>query len=341
MAKEGVFPGGAKTRTGPSGTGISPNVSLNYSVAKVIAILTVAAGHWFAGSLLWIPVTFGLFVFAFSSAYFITKIYGDRANPGKFWLRKLERLGLRYWVILAFLAVLLAAQGKTVLHWHSLVHLLGLSGALNWMQIWNQSGLGAGLWFFTLLLLFYLAYPYLFLVARLKPAIVVAVSLFATVGAIYLEHHMSLGHELYLTALGFVLGVMYGAHEPRISAWLAGLMALLSCAALVVLNAYLHYKGANTALIALASIGIALWLSTAGLPQWAITRKIARLEAYLLEIFMIHVYLFIRPTGNSLLDFVISMGLVVAAAVAIHRIAGFLSALVFDRPVLAPAPQDA
>jgi hypothetical protein len=317
---------------------ISPEVSHNFSVAKVIAIFTVAAGHWFTGSLLWIPVTFGLFVFAFSSAYFTSRIYGVRIDRARFWRKKLERLGLRYWVILTFLAIVVALRGKTVLHWHTLVHYAGLSGVLNWAHVPSQSGLGGGLWFFTLLLIFYLAYPYL---AKLgnsgrTAAVVSAVSIF---GAIYLEEHVRVGHELWLTSLGFILGVMYGSHQPRIGAWVAGSAALLGCLTLAGLNAVAHYNGANTALIAATSIGIAVWLAKARLPQWAMMKKVASLETYLLEIFLIHTYLFIHPTGRSPLDFLISMALILVAAVAIHRIAGLLTRLAFDRPPALAVPQ--
>ena len=49
-------------------------MSFNYSVFKVLSILMVVTGHWhFNFQLpLWIPITIGLFIFAFSSALFTT-----------------------------------------------------------------------------------------------------------------------------------------------------------------------------------------------------------------------------------------------------------------------------
>ena len=79
---------------------VSAVASRNYSVAKVLSILTVTAGHWFTGTILWIPVTFGLFVFAFSSGYFTSASYGERIERRKFWRNKFQRLGLRYWIFL-------------------------------------------------------------------------------------------------------------------------------------------------------------------------------------------------------------------------------------------------
>lgn len=321
---------GAKSvKAGPSR--IPQAISLNFSVAKVLAIFTVAAGHWFTGTLLWIPVTFGLFVFAFSSAYFTTKLYGTRIDRGRFWRKKLERLGLRYWVILTFLAIVLALKGRTVLHWHTLVHYAALSGVLNWVHVRSQSALGAGLWFFTLLLIFYLAYPWL---ARLFASkwIAAPASIAAVAGAVLLEEHVKVGHELWLTSLGFVLGVAYGSHEPVLRAWLAAMLALAGCVSLVALNALFHYKAANTALIALTSIGIAVWLAKARLPQWAVMKKIAHGEACLLEIYLIHTYLFVHLTGSSAGDFAVSIGLIVISAAALNHVATSLTRLVFERP---------
>lgn len=308
---------------------VPADASLNYSVAKVVAIFTVAAGHWFTGTLLWIPVTFGLFVFAFSSAYFTTAIYGERIARAKFWRKKLERLGVRYWVILAFLSVVVAVNGKTLLHWHSLVHFAGLSGVLNWAHVPNRSGLGGGLWFFTLLLLFYLAYPALARASRSRRW-AAPLTIGATALSIFLEEHAPVGHELWLTALAFVLGVLYASHTPPVSTRFAAVLALLCCGLLFVLNAVAHTSAANAALMTFASVGIAIWLAQAHLPPWPVLRKIAAWDRYLLEIFLVHTYLFVRPTGNSPLDFALSMALVVVASVALSRLAGYVTGYLFD-----------
>lgn len=292
-------------------------ISLNFSIAKVIAIFTVLAGHWFSPSILWIPVTVGLFIFAFSSGYFTSRRYGADLGIGRFWRNKLERLGVRYWVILGFLAVVVALRGGTLFHWHTLMHFFGLSGVLNWMGIHNRSGLGAGLWFFTLLLVFYLSYPLLAKACRSTPrAVVVAVA--STVIAIYLEQQSRIGHELWLTSLGFILGVAYGMPRPRLRAWPAVLVATLGCAALLVAHR-IGLKDANTALIALTSIACCVWLANDTGLHWHGLARLARLEDYLLEIFLIHTYLFVRPTHNTLLDLAISTIVIVAVAVALNR----------------------
>jgi hypothetical protein len=310
--------------------GISRGASFNFSVAKVVAIFTVVAGHWFSGTILWIPVTFGLFVFAFSSAYFTSRIYGVELDRKRFWRKKLERLGLRFWVILSFLTILLAFEGRVILHWHTLMHFLGLSGMLNWAAIPSQSALGAGLWFFTLLLMFYIAYPYLAKLSQSKAA-AISVALVATVAAVFLQETVKVGHELWLTSLGFILGVAYGLHEPRFTARSAFIGAVVSCVVLLGLNLFSRYTQFNTALIAATSIGISLWLSKAMLPEWTVMKALVKLEDYLLEIFIMHTYLFVHVSGNPVLDFGLSFSLILVAAIAVNHVVAWLSSQVFGR----------
>ena len=314
---------------------IDPAISLNFSVAKVASILMVVVGHWSVHSLLWVPVTFGLFVFAFSSAYFTARIYGVQVDRQRFWRRKLERLWLRYWVILIFLSVLLLCQGEPVFTWHSVLHFLGLTGLLNWFHIHNHSGLGEGLWFFTLLLIFYATYPYL---ARLTASAPVAtvVTVLAFVAAVVLQERVHVGHALWLTAFGFIFGIVAGLHPLRVArGWLAGGTALC-CVALVALNLFSTDRLFNSALIALGSIGVCLLLTRVTLPRWPLWAQVARLETYLLEIFLIHTYLFIHPTGHNGLDLLLSIVLIVAVAMALNVVIAGLSVRLFERRVAVP-----
>lgn len=307
---------------------ISVTASRNYSLAKVIAILTVTAGHWFTGTILWIPVTFGLFVFAFSSGYFTSALYGERVARGRFWRKKLERLGLRYWIILSFISVLLLLEERTVWHWHSLVHVFGLSGVLNWTGTRNYSGLGAGLWFFTLLLIFYLVYPYLARAVRNK-TVATGILTGGFMLAVALEQQVKVGHELWLTAFGFVAGVAWGAHRPQPASGRVLMLTLCFWGGLLLLN-LVGYKSLNTLLIAAGAFALAIWLTVAKLPSWALLGWLAMLDKYLLEIFLVHMYLFIHPTGNEPLDFVFSLALILAVSVILGWVADRLSARMFD-----------
>ena len=306
---------------------LSISVSRNFSFAKVAAILTVTTGHWYTGTILWIPVTFGLLVFAFSSGYFTAALYGPDIDRGKFWRKKIERLALRFWLAMGFIGLIAVLSGKSVVHWHTLIHLLGLSGVLNWVGIPNASALGLGLWFFTLLLIFYLIYPFLADATRSKfNAFLISVLGFAL--AVCLEENVKVGHELWLTAYAFVVGVAFGAHPLRLKSSFMLAATLLLWGSLLALNMF-GIKLLNTLLIGAGGIALAVWLTLTKLPQWNFIDRIASLERYVLEIFLIHMYLFLRPTGNETLNFFLSLGLIIVVAVILGKFAELISGIVF------------
>ena len=137
-------------------------ISENFTLAKFLAIILVSTGHYFEGSLLWVPVTVGLFIFAFASGYFTAIKHTQRLPLKRFWIAKFKRLGPPIIVINLFLLALFLLQGREgIWHPHTLLGITGLSGFLNWLDIKSQSPFGAGLWFLTVLLLFYLVYPLL------------------------------------------------------------------------------------------------------------------------------------------------------------------------------------
>jgi multisubunit Na+/H+ antiporter MnhF subunit len=307
---------------------INPTVSANYSLAKVFSLLLIVIGHWSAANLLWIPVTFGLFVFAFSSGFFTTKIYGTDLNVREFWTKKLQRLGLRFWVSLVFISIVTTWQGGTVLHWHSLVHLAGMSGIINWLSIPNRSSLGPGLWFFTLLLFFYVSYPFLvrvFASERWTYALVILLTILAAV----LDQSVKVGHALWPTALGFISGVALGRFQPNISALAAAASATILCISLATINILTGIKSLNSILICMTCIAIVIWLLKVTFPTTRIGKIVASADAYLLEIFLIHTFVFVHPTGNGPIDLILSLVLILLASVALNSLVVRLSALVF------------
>jgi hypothetical protein len=303
--------------------------SFAYSLFKVLSILMVVTGHWFSSSSipLWIPTDIGLFIFAFSSGMFTSRIYGVDVDIRAFWRKKLQRLLVRYWVILSCLALLLLARDEPVFHWHSLVHYFGLSGFLNLFGH-NQSALGNGLWFFSLLLLFYISYPYL---ARLFAATGrnLLVPLAFTAVLVYLDHRIFVGFALWLTILGFILGVYAGSHEIRIAPSVSMASTAVALGAMLVLNVKLGYKDANGVLLALACISSNLWLMNVQIPQLRPLRLLARLEDCLLEIYLIHTYLFLHLTGHNVLDFPVSLVTIIVSAWLLNLAGSKLMAQLF------------
>jgi hypothetical protein len=288
----------------------------------------LVTGHWFTDTILWIPVTFGLFIFAFSSALFTAYQYGTEVNQKTFWIKKAKRLGVRFVFISFFLSLLLLATGGTVFHWHSLLHFTGLSGLLNWLQIPNQSSLGAGLWFFTLLLLFYLTYPYIAKLSASRQAASL-VGLVATLGALYLELNIKVGHELWLTILGFIMGVTTGLHSVKLNAIYPFIVLVTGCVLLLALNTVFSYNALNTVLIFSTSISAAIWLTNVELPEVVFSFGVQKLEKCLLEIYLIHTYLFIHLTGVAALDFLLSFMLILITALVLNRLIKPLEQLIF------------
>ena len=285
---------------------ITDTMSFNFALAKVFSIFMVVTGHWFTGTILWIPVTVGLFVFAYSSALFTVYIYGDRVNLKRFWSRKVQRLGLRFWIISAFLLPVIYFQNGEIWHWHSLLHLFGLSGFLNWFSIPNRSGFGAGLWFFTLLLIFYLFYPFLARINR-RPGLSIAFAVLATIATSWLHFNVQMGHELWLTALAFLLGVFFGFRRLEVDpTWLLALL-VSATAMLVGVNLFTTIKWLNFYLILSVSLLLVLWLQRVRLPQWRIFQKLLTFNDALLEVYLVHTYLFITPTGQTFVDYFVSM----------------------------------
>lgn len=68
-------------------------ISINFQILKVFSILMVVAGHYFkeVGGL-WVPVTVGSFIFAYSSAYFTTIKYGTQFDVKVYLKKKTSRI---------------------------------------------------------------------------------------------------------------------------------------------------------------------------------------------------------------------------------------------------------
>ncbi|ALK95184.1 hypothetical protein AB595_27420 [Massilia sp. WF1] len=301
--------------------------SFNYSLFKVLSILMVVTSHWFSNLPLWLPTTVGLFIFAFSSALFTTHGYSGQFDVTAFWRKKLRRLLVRYWFLLFFVSVLVLIEGRTLFHWHSLIHVFGLSAFLDLFSH-NRSGLGKGLWFFTVLLLFYIVFPYLAKLCAASgkdfflPLVVTALFMF-------LNLHILPGFALWLTMLGFFLGVYVGMYGTEVSSRLSLTLALGSMLAIFVLNVAFGYKEATQWLVLLVCISINLWILKAHLPQWRPLVALATLETCLLEIFIIHSYFFVHPSGNTVLDFLASLSLIIVLAWILNFAGSKLVRLIF------------
>ncbi|HUU91115.1 MAG TPA: acyltransferase family protein [Phycisphaerae bacterium] len=300
---------------------IDKRTSENFDVARAVAILLVVTGHFGTGiALFWVGPTVGLFVFGFSSAYFTSAKYDERLRLGPFWRNKLDRLAPNVLVANAFLVVLLALEGRPgLLTWQSLVHLAGMTGWLNWFGLEIPSPLGAGLWFFTLLLCFYAVYPALRWVGRSRPALGSVVGL-ALVAAVLLNRYMNMGHALWLTAWSFVLGVFVQRAAVSVRPLVSASVAVGLAAAMLGLNLVWSVKTLNTCLLLAICTCIVLWLKDARLPI-RFLRPLRVVSGMLLEVYFVHTYLFVRVTGYAWLDYMVSLACILGASWVLNRVA--------------------
>ncbi len=136
---------------------IEKKISQNFTVAKFLSILLVVLGHFPKSFDIWVVVTIGLLVFSYSSGFFTFLKYNGDFDKKLFLLRKAERLAINLAVINIFLLILFLIRGENgIWTWQTIINVLGLNGFLNWFRIPNPSPYGGGMWFFTLLLIFYL-----------------------------------------------------------------------------------------------------------------------------------------------------------------------------------------
>ncbi|WP_126445768.1 acyltransferase family protein [Sulfuricystis multivorans] len=302
---------------------ISSQTSFNFAVAKVLSILLVVGGHFFEGSLLWVPVTIGLFVFAFSSAYFTTKKYGYHFSYKSFWLNKLRRLVIPFWIAQGFLLLFFLVNDRDgIWTWQTVVHLLGMSGWINWLGFSNDSPFGAGLWFLTLLLTFYLLYPFLYrwLNQPRQATVLITSFLFLT---LFLSYAVNVGHALWITAFAFWFGVYSARYPLEGSARLWLLITSVNVFVILILNA-VGFKHANIVFIFLISISIVIWLERGQVSRtyfsWATI-----FYSSILEIYLIHTYLFINFGTFAVLRFLASLILIFVVANVLSRLGNIVT----------------
>ena len=296
------------------------NASLNFYYAKFIAILVVATGHYFEGSLLWIPATVCLFVFGFSSGYFTAGKNDHGFDVCQFWQAKIKRLGPTLVIVSAFLAIVFFLEGRSnILSWHSLVSIFGFSGILDWLAIKNISPFGSGLWFLTVLWLFYFIYPVLagFCKTKIGAWVVMATSfLLCTLGHFYASPPYALWPTIFSFFFGIFVRRIEWAPRPYISLGLAAVATL----AMLVLNMF-GVKWFNYYLLVLVSILVVGFLLTFN-SLFLNDRKPLILAACVFEVYLIHTYLFFRFDPVAI-GYLLSMTVVLLTAYLLNRVLGF------------------
>lgn len=298
---------------------IDKHISRNFDVLKLFSIILVFFGHFFSDiiPLVWIPVTTALIVFSFSSGYFTNLKYKDHLDVKKFWKKKFQRLGFNLLTINCFLLfVFILSDNPGIWTWQTVINLFGLNGILNWLSIANPSPFGRGMWFFTLLIIFYAVYPAL----RSIRAQYWNVFIVFFIGFAYFCSRLhSPGHALYLTATGFIAGVYWGGKQNiRIPPFLSIGLCALSFFAMLVVNLVFKYGGMNFFFILILSISFLFSFLEISIRD-SIYRYISIFSPCVLEIYLLHPYFSLKPTGNHFVNFLLSFVVVILLSMILNR----------------------
>lgn len=294
------------------------HISSNYSTAKAWSILVVVVGHFLPETQIWAAAQLALFVFAFASAFFTSTRYPEVRDIGAFWQKKVARLGLPLLVINLFLCLVFILKSTPgVFSWHTPLALIGLSGFYDWLGIRNQSPFGYGLWFLTLLLLFYGLYPWLSAVVRLRPR-----TTLASFGALCVAgmHWAPMPYALWPTLFGFAYGLYVSSRAPEYRMSPPVLGALTTLLLLLLVVSLSGMKWATPYLLVALSVLLVHLLLQRPLPRFLVTWSIP-FQACVLEIYVIHTYLFLPTTHLGKVPALLgSLCLILLCATLLHRL---------------------
>ncbi len=310
-------------------------ISRNFTTLKALSILIIVSGHFFRGTFLWIPATFGLLIFAHSSAYFTALKYKNSFSIQRYWLQKIYRLGVNLFVINLFLLWLFILESKNgIWTWQTIVGLFGMSGFLNWLRLPNPSPFGAGVWFLTLLLLFYAIYPLLDKLFK-RRWFVIFVFFSSAIFLNWLNSKIAVGHALWSTIFAFIYGFAIARTDLRLPKKITIPVTFILVILIILLNYYLKIKTFNFILLISVFCFFMLWVEYLPLPErFSVFGKF--LSKYIFEIYLIHTYLFLKLTGIQSIDFLSSLILIGSISIVLARISATMKKYLFTQDIQSP-----
>lgn len=299
---------------------IKNKISLNFTTLKSISILVIVTGHFYRDiQVLWVPAALGLFIFAYSSAFFTALKYSDSYALKGYFAKKIYRLGVNLLVINAFLAALFLVQGKdNIWNVKTLLSFFGLTGILDWLRISIDGPFGAGMWFLTLIIIFYALYPFLNVVLQGKRQIYLF-SLIAIILLSWLNENVVYGHALWLTIGGFILGFISAKIRLRVKKSLSVIVMSATTGSILILNYLMSIKAFNFYLLLLLFGFFVLSVEHLYFPK-TVHSLMDFLSGFTLEIYLIHTAIFIGLTAVRPVDFILSVLLIVAVSILLVRI---------------------
>lgn len=280
--------------------------SHNFNFAKVVSILMVVFGHYYERlEIFWVPITIGLFIFAYSSGYFTSFKYKRGFETKAFWKSKFKRIGITLLIVDIFLLILFVVQRRpNIFHWDSIINLLGLTGVLNWFSLPSHSPFGAGLWFLTLLYIFYTTYPLIKKISYNKYAFIFAIGFSLLMWFLNIQKPM--GHSLWLTATAFIWGVFINTNKKVPNLFISLIILAGSFIAMVVTNFFLSIKLFNFPLILCFALFSCLLLEEVKIPK-LLTDPASFFKGTIFYIYLLHSYVFLDLFLSNLVNTLISI----------------------------------
>lgn len=93
----------------------------------------------------------------FISGYLL--INKSKSYDGLFFIKRFSRIYISLFICLSAISIWHFYLGYNVINQHSIYHFMGLSFFLDLFSVENQSSIGAGLWFITIIIIMYLLIP--------------------------------------------------------------------------------------------------------------------------------------------------------------------------------------
>lgn len=136
------------------------NRTAAFDFVRSFAIFFVVIGHSLSKDILIIKIIspgLTMSVLGFISGYLLCYRYDTFDSA--FYVKRFSRIYASLFVCLLTITALHLILSYDVLNQHSIIHFMGLSFFLSLLQVENQSSIGNGLWFITVINLMYLLLP--------------------------------------------------------------------------------------------------------------------------------------------------------------------------------------
>jgi len=306
-----------------------------FDILKVFSMFFVFLAH-FVGAVypeipIWLLASFALFIFGFSSAYFTSEKYFGNFSLKQYFGNKIKRLYVGLAVIFVFLGLLFFVEGRqNIFSFQSLMQYLGFGGILNWFSIENTSPFGAGMWFITLLLIFYLLFPILnrFIAGKIQTWT------FMVLGIICLyvwSMFFYPGTSLFLTASAFILGFGFSRLKLKLSSGHALYLALLSVAFFGVYAFFVLIKFKQFNFFFQFFMYLCAMLFLLRVPLIIkLFNPISFLSMCLLEFYLIAPYLSFHLFNHLIVDLLFSIAIILPVSLALASISKRISKALFE-----------